>query len=174
MSKDKFQHIIVIDTREQTPWAFGEGFQTVNCALPAGDYSVMGYEHEIAIERKNINDLAQTVIKDRRRFHKELSKLAGYRHKAVVVEAKIEDILLRKYSSNAHPFSVLGACSSFHAIYGVPFLWWDSRQTAELMAKMWLQWAARIEDQRKEAEKNGMKDQEVEDRKMENKDGNNG
>lgn len=53
--------IIAIDDREKEPFAFPGNVQTRICHLPFGDYSLVGYEHRVAIERKSIADLCQTL-----------------------------------------------------------------------------------------------------------------
>jgi len=43
---------VVVDTREQEPYAFESGCtEVVRRALPAGDYSVEGHEDSVAVER---------------------------------------------------------------------------------------------------------------------------
>jgi len=51
--------IIVVDTREQRAYTFPESRVggVVQAALPAGDYSVQGFETQIAIERKSLSDV---------------------------------------------------------------------------------------------------------------------
>ena len=61
---------IIIDTREQLPYAFGSR-PVVRQALPAGDYSVVGFELAVAVERKTLEDFVHSVIRDRERFKKE-------------------------------------------------------------------------------------------------------
>ncbi|NLO32426.1 MAG: hypothetical protein GX117_03580 [Candidatus Hydrogenedentes bacterium] len=69
---------IVIDTREQQPYTFDpERFETVRRALPAGDYSLVGSETRVAVERKSRSNFISTVIRTRKRFHAELRKLAN-------------------------------------------------------------------------------------------------
>lgn len=122
---------IVIDTREQEPYSFDAWpVDSVRKALPSGDYSLVGYEETIAIERKSLNDLVSTVIQGRKRFHRELDRLAQYDAACVVVEADMKDIVLGKYNSRAHPRSVLGAIVSIHVDYGIPVICCSDRQIA--------------------------------------------
>ena len=70
---------VVVDTREQEPYAFDPRRVTVvRRALPAGDYSVEGWEGAVAVERKTLEDFVSTVIRGRARFRKELRRLEGY------------------------------------------------------------------------------------------------
>jgi ERCC4-type nuclease len=122
---------VVIDTREQESYTFpAERFVTVRRALPTGDYSLVGLEHDIAVERKSAEDFIHTVIRDRERFRRELVKLAGYDRACVVVESGLDDILAGAYRSGAHPSSVVGAALSIIVDYGIPVYFCSNRQCA--------------------------------------------
>jgi len=95
----RFAVPVVIDTREQLPFAFagfkcdaadGGGPLTVPTrrgTLASGDYSLVGYEHRLAVERKSLADLYGTLGKGRERFERELERLARFDFAAVVIEA---------------------------------------------------------------------------------------
>lgn len=123
--------VIIIDTREQAEYSFNPQLAaTVRRALPAGDYSVVGLEGEVAVERKSLDDFISTVIHARQRFRRELSKLAGYRAACVVVEANLLDILLGHYRGEAHPKAVLGSTLSILLDYGIPVYFCGTRPAA--------------------------------------------
>ena len=123
--------IVVVDTREQESYSFPtEHFLTQRHALSAGDYSLAGYEHEIAVERKSLDDFVHTIIRERERFRKELEKLALYRHACVVVEASLSELFAHAYSSGAHPNSVFGAALSIIIDHGIPVYFCSNRQIA--------------------------------------------
>jgi DNA excision repair protein ERCC-4 len=122
---------IVIDTREQEPYSFA--CPVVHSKLDAGDYSVVGFEHRVAVERKSLPDFVHTVIHDFTRFTAELEKLAGMDAACVVVEANLDDVLrglqgdaLRSVS----PVSVLGVAIHIALRWRVPVYWCGSRQAA--------------------------------------------
>jgi ERCC4-type nuclease len=122
---------VVVDTREQEPYAFDPALVTaVRQALPAGDYSLPGYEASIAVERKSLEDFVASVIKARARFGRELRLLSEYDLGCVVVEATLEDVLARRYRSGAHPSAVLGATLSIIVDHGVPVFFCGDRQLA--------------------------------------------
>lgn len=122
---------VVVDTREQEPYAFDPAFVTVTRqALPAGDYSLPGYEASIAIERKSLADFVASVIRERARFLRELRTLGEYDLGCVVVEGSIEDIARRRYRSGANPNAVLGAMLSIIVDHGVPVFCCGDRQHA--------------------------------------------
>jgi len=121
--------IVVADTREQQPYSFSpDRIQVVRRALPAGDYSLAGFEHDVAIERKTAEDFVHTVIRERERFRNELLKLQTYMCSCIVVEADFEDLLSGNYRSGAHPASVTGAALSIIVDYGVPVFFCSNRQ----------------------------------------------
>ena len=130
---------IVVDTREQEPLGFHpERAAVVRRALPAGDYSLEGMEQRVAVERKTLDDLVQTVIRERERFRRELQLLAGYEAACVVVEADLSDILAKRYRAGAHPNSVLGAVTSIILDYGVPVFFCGDRPCSRQFTEAYL------------------------------------
>ncbi len=122
---------VVIDTREQEPYGFDpERVVPVRRALPAGDYSLVGHETDVAIERKSLDDFVSTAVRNRKRFARELRLLAGYDLGCVVVEATLEDVLAHRYRSGAHPHAIFGATLSMVVDHGVPVFFCSDRQIA--------------------------------------------
>lgn len=99
-----FLGTIVVDTREQKPYEFtgflcdaqdGGGpmsIPTVRGTLASGDYSLAGFETQVAVERKSLPDLYSTLGQDRERFEREIQRLNGYAFAAVVIEADWDQI----------------------------------------------------------------------------------
>ena len=81
---------IVIDTREQRPYAFPNA---VVRSLPSGDYSIDGLEDRVAIERKSKADAFSSLGRHRGRFEREIQRLALMQFAAVVIEASLADFL---------------------------------------------------------------------------------
>jgi len=121
--------IILVDSREKDAYTFGS-IPTVRRKLDVGDYSIEGFEDSVAIERKELNDYVGTVIYQRERFKKELSKLAGYEMKAIVVEASMSDILDGRYKSRVSPKAVIGATVGIFLSYNIPIFFCSNRQIA--------------------------------------------
>jgi ERCC4-type nuclease len=100
-------YTIVIDSREQRPFLFtgirsdarhGKrvlAVQLVRKGLASGDYSLEGFEDKVAVERKGLSDLYSSLGKDRRRFNRELERLAAYDFAAVVIETDWDTIINR-------------------------------------------------------------------------------
>ena len=61
-------------------------------ALKTGDYTVMGMENLLALERKNLADLVACTVTYRRPFLAACGRLARFRWKAILIEATYEDI----------------------------------------------------------------------------------
>jgi ERCC4-type nuclease len=95
---------------------------TVVGNLPWGDYSIQGLEEEVAIERKRLPDLFQTLSHGRQRFERELEALQGYQLARVVVEASWPDIYLRP-PSGMLPKSVHRSVIAYQQRY--PRVVWD-------------------------------------------------
>lgn len=136
---------ILVDTREQCPWEFDT--ETVRKALSAGDYSLEGLENKVAIERKSLDDLVQTVIHQRERFHAELKKLQTMQYACVVVEGNFEDLFSGKYRSQAHPNSIFGSVLSIIVDCNVPVYFCSNRQIACHFAKTYLSRVSKKETQ---------------------------
>lgn len=127
--------VIVADSREQVPYNF-ERFtvKIERTGLPAGDYSLSGFQDRAAIERKSLDDLISSLMgQDRERFERELVKLRSYELAAVVIEANLQDLARGRYQSRMKPQAVLQSISAFHIRYQVPFLFCGDRSGAEYM-----------------------------------------
>lgn len=109
---------IIVDTREQRPWEFPDHNVKVR-ALPAGDYSLAGYEDRFAIERKSLADLVGTITTGRDRFLRELRSLRRFDFAAIIVEATWEDVEDARYMSGATPQSIVGSLLAFQMDFGV-------------------------------------------------------
>jgi ERCC4-type nuclease len=127
-AKPKPRPYILIDNREQRPLRFAPdlGVDCGSASLPAGDYSVRGYTHLIALERKSVADLVGTLTKGRERFENELDLLAEYKWKAILVEGRRGDVEAGIYRSLATPQSIIGSLRAIWMRWGVPTFWLDS------------------------------------------------
>jgi ERCC4-type nuclease len=88
MNKDPFT--IIIDTREQIPWEFGF-HDTAKQKLDTGDYSILGLENIIAIERKkSVSELATNLSESR--FKDVLERLSKIKHPYMVFEFSLDEV----------------------------------------------------------------------------------
>jgi hypothetical protein len=117
---------IAFDTREQLPFAFRhvhidrkKAFVlTRRVTLPTGDYSIVGLENKVCVERKSLEDLYQTLGKGRDRFIRELERMQDFDRSLVVIEASYNQIVKPTeydplFHSQMHPEAVLGSIVAF-------------------------------------------------------------
>jgi DNA excision repair protein ERCC-4 len=98
----------VVDTREQFPLDLTP-LQTITATLSTGDYSVLGLEHIVAIERKSLSDLLACIGAERERFDREVMRLLAYPVRALVVEATWQDLETGDWRSKITPAAALGS-----------------------------------------------------------------
>lgn len=87
---------IVIDTREQAPFAFPENIETIRSGLKTGDYALQ-HDEGFAVERKSLPDFVSSIINNRDRFERELDRMAGWPAKIIMVEASLDMICAHDY-----------------------------------------------------------------------------
>lgn len=139
---------IAVDTREQAPFSFSSIransdrsyrpliIDTQRTTLQQGDYSIVGHELQIAIERKSKTDLFGTLSAGRERFENELQRLSQHVNwSAVIVESEMSGILEHPPEfSQLSAKSVVGSVVAFMVRYpSVHWLFMPGRQAAELM-----------------------------------------
>lgn len=95
---------IIVDTREQAPFRFTGiksdaaqkyrpiQIETVRRSLPTGDYSIVGMEDLISIERKSKSDFYACCGRERDRFVRELERLNKIKYAHVMIEASLEEL----------------------------------------------------------------------------------
>ncbi len=94
--------VILIDSREQLPYRFADLTKarggsplivpTRRGTLASGDYAIVDRGDDMAVERKSLGDLFQSIGQERGRFEREIQRLSAMRYAAVVVEADWETI----------------------------------------------------------------------------------
>lgn len=131
--KTNHNFTIVVDTREQLPYSFGGKAPVVFSALSAGDYSIQGLEHKIAIERKSKSDAFGTIGKGRDRFVAELERLSALDFAGVVIEASLGGLLRPPKFSKMHPSSVVNSLIAWAIRYRVHIFFADNRMLAEAL-----------------------------------------
>ena len=117
--------IIVADTREQRPYRFkAAGAPLVRYALRTGDYSVVGFERLIAVERKSSPDFLHSIGTDRKRFFAELERLSMIPYPLIVVEATMANLAATQWSgySNLNEAQINAAIVAILARYRIPLL----------------------------------------------------
>jgi len=150
--------VVISDTREQAPWTFtGQTFgghlwivTRQVATLETGDYSILGYEEAIVIERKSAEDLLGSITSANARFRREHERMAelvehgGFA--AVVIEGCLATICeeldgpnsSRKIGSDV----VIGITAAWPRRYRVLWFFAGDRRRADLLAfrLLWKWW----------------------------------
>lgn len=135
---------LVQDSREQAGYA--SLFQSVCIVqgLPTGDYSVLGAENLVAVERKSLPDLIQCVTRERTRFERELARGRVIPCFHLVVEGHLSDIAagnFGRFPSKVNPVAVFETLTTFSVRYSLPMWFVGDRhmgaRTTESILKKW-------------------------------------
>jgi ERCC4-type nuclease len=133
------QPIVAIDTREQRPYRFPRSeVQT----LPTGDYSIVGLEDHVVIERKTKSDVFGSLGRGRDRFEREFQRMVGLDYAAIVIEASFDDLLHAPAYSRMSPSAVINSLLGWSVKYRVPVFFAGDRRhgntmTQRLLEKFW-------------------------------------
>jgi ERCC4-type nuclease len=115
---------VVIDSQEHMGYTFGRFTNwfsgTVRKRLRVGDYTILGMEREIAVERKTVPDLVNSIIQDRKDFIMRCERLATFRKKCLVIEGTLREIKTPYEDSRAHPNAVLGSLIAAQERWNIP------------------------------------------------------
>lgn len=128
---------IVIDGREKAPYTF-QGLHADADKhgrplavrwqwgfLKSGDYSILGHEDEVCVERKSLEDLYSTLGQHRERFEAEHQRMAKMSFAAVVIEANWQTILNDPPKrSRLNPKTVFRTAVSWAMKYRIA--WWTA------------------------------------------------
>ncbi|MCZ6653511.1 MAG: hypothetical protein O7D91_10855 [Planctomycetota bacterium] len=138
----KIEPVIVVDSREQTPWKFAN-LPSEPGSLTTGDYSVKGSEHLIAVERKSLPDLLACCGRERVRNLRELKRLRAYRFRCLVIEASYADLECGKWRSQVKPSAVWGSLAGWQCQYSLPVMLVGTHKAGAEFCERYLFQAAR-------------------------------
>ncbi len=110
----------IVDTREQNVLDLSP-LQTTPGTLTTGDYSVLGLEAVISIERKSESDMLSCIGTDRKRFDREVRRLLAYPVRALVIESTWARFETGDWRSRITPASVIGSLLGWSAM-GLPIV----------------------------------------------------
>jgi ERCC4-type nuclease len=130
MGKDKRGFTIVIDSREQRPYRFRDA---VVKALESGDYSIVGLEDRIAVERKSKEDAYSSLGKGRGRFERELERLSRFDYAALVIESDFADFLQSPPFTRMSPKAAMNSLVSWSVKYGIHVFFASDRRHARAL-----------------------------------------
>ena len=121
---------ICVDTREQAPFHFQNLttdsrhhyrpliVPTTRAALTTGDYSIVGYEDRVTVERKSLDDAFGTFGADRDRWERCLDRMRQIECSNVVIEADWKAVL-----SSIRPTSAEGRNFTGKSFYRSVIAW---------------------------------------------------
>ena len=110
--------------------------------MQTGDYSVVGLESVIAIERKSLPDLLSCVGTYHERFEREVQRLLAYPVRALVIEAGWQAIERGEWKSKVSAQVALGSLLGWVAD-GLPVVMCHDHQRAGRFVSQMLFLAAR-------------------------------
>lgn len=124
---------LIIDTREQDGLFQRppKGLVLVRDTLDSGDYSIRGFETNVSVERKNIDDLWSSLTVGRERFARELERLQGYELRYLLVEGLESEFLNHRPERKIHPNVIRQSLASLEAKARIPVHQCESRGAAE-------------------------------------------
>jgi DNA excision repair protein ERCC-4 len=112
---------VVQDTREKRPLRFPLEVDVVVSGLKTGDYSIVGYEDRIQVERKRLSELVNCMTCDRVRFRKQLARLKKIPYRCVVIEGDMYRLMRKRYVGYVRPQEALDMMTALMVEYRVPF-----------------------------------------------------
>lgn len=130
---------IIIDKQEKKLGIRGYNFKTIKPApltvrahLKTGDYSIVGLEDKITIERKTLTDLFGSTGNERERFKREFERMKSFDYACLVIESSLNSIFMNPPSrSKMLPKAVFRTLISWSIKYNVAVWPMWSRSSAE-------------------------------------------
>jgi len=118
----------IVDTREQNALDLAP-LQTTPGTLATGDYSVLGLESVVSIERKSESDMLSCIGTDRERFDREVQRLLAYPVRALVVESSWQRFETGGWRSHVRPSAAVASLLGWSAM-GLPIVMSGDHATA--------------------------------------------
>lgn len=123
--------IIAVDQREQRPFPL-LGFAFMRKLIKTGDYSIIGFEDKVAVERKSYADAWGSMSLGRARFERCVRRMAEMDRAAIVIECSLAALERQpSYIQRTTPASVIGGLLSYSAQFALPVFFCDTREHAE-------------------------------------------
>jgi ERCC4-type nuclease len=112
--------VIIVDDREKKPWKF-KNPSTVR-RMPIGDYTAMGYEDLILIERKgSMSDLCISLGQNRNRFFQRMTSMVKRaKFPILALEMNFPELLAGSKYSKVYPASLIGSIRALMGMGVIP------------------------------------------------------
>jgi len=119
--------VIIQDTREQKP-IFKISDVVIDKGLKTGDYSIVGFEDKVTIERKSVPDLYGSVKRDR--FEREITRMKKMEWAGLLIEGPESEVMKKQMFGKVTPKQVYGALTSYE-IQGIHIYYAGDEQDAQ-------------------------------------------
>lgn len=136
---------VAIDTREKKPWELLDPkiIEHEVRKLDTGDYTVIGLEDKLCIDRKaSVSEIATNITQ--KRFVKELERIKEFPHAFIIIEATAQELLDYPHSSDLPPKVknkiringkfLMKCLTKMQIKYGFNVIFAGDRDTAETIA----------------------------------------
>jgi DNA excision repair protein ERCC-4 len=127
--------MVIRDSAEHMGYTFGRFTNwfagTIRQRLSVGDYTLLGMEDEVAVERKTLPDLVSSIIQKREDFIAKCERLSSFKKKCFVIEGTFGLLKTPYEESRAHPNAVLGSIIASQERWDVPVYFLDNFLLAE-------------------------------------------
>jgi len=156
------KYSVVRDTREKPGygWVYEEHTHskrrppncngTVTQTLKTGDYSLVGYEDILCIERKEDYAELWGNYAERDRFQDEMERMSVIKHKMVIIETQLTkdifDLSPPQYKTGVPGRSMIRWLMHLTAKYGVPFI--PAGSCGKYLAQQFMEEVVRVEKDR--------------------------
>lgn len=107
--------------------------------LSTGDYSIVGLEDRVAVERKSKADAYGSLGQGRARFRREFERLSKYDYAVVVIEDSVPGFLHRPPHSRMDPRSAIATLLAWSVRYRVPVFFAGDRAHGRALTQKLLQ-----------------------------------
>ena len=136
---------VVIDTREQQPLDLAP-LPAARGTCDVGDYQLLEYPNEVAVERKSLPDLVACCGTGRDRFSRQVLRLMGCESKMLMVEASWQEVEMGQWRSRVTPNAVRNSLLGWMA-NGLPVTLAGDRAEASILTRefLYLAWRRRYQ-----------------------------
>ena len=132
---------IVVAKNEQQPLTFRQfpDVLAIPATLRTGDYSILGYEEKIAVERKHsLDEICSNIGKGRERFEKELERAKGFDRFYLLIEGNPADFVLGGWErSHLSMNAGIGSLTAWDFEYNLRVQFCSCRIVAERWIVYW-------------------------------------
>jgi len=108
--------------------------------LHTGDYSLKGFEHEIAIERKSLNDWVGSITQGRERLEAEIMRAKkDLKYFAIIIETDMRQIWRAKIFSKISRKAIVNTFLYWSVKYNIPIFLVSNRSQGQYVIRELLQ-----------------------------------